>query len=510
MNVFYNLARAARSLPEHPALIYEDQTLSYRVLHHRSLTFAAHLATLGVVAGDLVALFLPNVPAFVIAYHAAQALGAVPVSIGAMSTPREVTAVLDDCSPVALVTHADLANQLPELGPHATKARICVGDETPECFEPWPNLTGERVVSPVDRQPHDPAAVLYTSGTTGEPKGVVLSQMNIVSNVASVALAQGLKPTDRVLCFLPLFHCFGQNHIVGGAIRAGATVVLQRRFDLDAVCEVVPRLGISCLYGVPTVYRRLLAHPGIDLALRPLRYSFSAAAAMDSATVVRWAEAFGQPIWEGYGLTETSPFATYNHPLGYLAGTVGVPIDGVEVAIERDGVVSLEMGARGEVVVRGPNVMLGYLGRPSETQEALRGGWFHTGDLGLMDERGALTLVDRLKDMINTAGFKVWPREVEGVLSDGPGVAEVSVVGRPDPDRGEVVVAAIVPSVPGRFDPEALSSWAKERLAPYKRPQHFMVCEQLPISPSGKVLRRVLRESAMTLKHPGLPHTDPL
>lgn len=497
MTLFGNLRRAALAFPQRPALAWEGGSFSYGALLAEVQGFAAALVARGLRPGDRLALHLPNVPQWVIAYHGAVAAGLVPVSLSAATTAAENRTILADCRPRAAVTHADLADRLPladeDLLPQGWI--LGGGGDPPPRFSPWGSWDrGAPLIPPHRPEPHGDAAVLYTSGTTGAPRGVVLTHAGLVHNVHAAMAAARITCEDVILCFLPLFHCFGQNHVLGSALRAGACVYLQRRFDENAALAAARDQGISIFYGVPTVYRRLMARPELAEAFRGARFAFSAASAMDPDLALRWREALGRPIHEGYGLTETSPFATFNHPLRYAPGTVGVPIDGVEVAVVDPEDRPLPAGGLGEVVIRGPNVMSRYLGRPQETAEALRGGWFHSGDRGWLDDEGCLHLVDRIKDMISVAGFKVWPREVEEALARGPGVAQVAVVGAPDADRGERVVAVVVPREAGAFQPEALRVFARQRLATYKVPAEIRLADALPISPSGKVLRRVLRE----------------
>jgi long-chain acyl-CoA synthetase len=356
--------------------------------------------------------------------------------------------------------------------------------------------------APTHREPSDPAAILYTSGTTGRQKGATLSVGNVVFNAHTTRHYLRMDPDDRLLLFLPLFHVFGQNFILNGALAAGSSVVLHRRFDPQTVLDSIERDQVTMFFGVPTVYVGLL-NAGVEPArLATVRYFFSAAATMPLDVAQRWGEVYGRVIYEGYGLTETSPFASYNHEWAYRPGSVGTALANVELRIVDPEDREVPRGTWGEICIKGPNVMLGYWNRPEDSAEALRGGWFHSGDVGYMDDDGYVFIVDRTKDMINTAGFKIWPREVEEVLYEHPSVAECAVVGVPDPAMGEVAVAVVVPRQGQSAAADVLDVYCRERLATYKMPRQFMLLEALPKSPTGKILKRILREQLAASPEP--------
>jgi len=293
-----------------------------------------------------------------------------------------------------------------------------------------------------------------------------------------------------------MFHVFAQNGILVTALATGGTVILHRRFDLEAVVESIERDRVTVFMAVPTIYITLL-NAGIDPArLASIRYYFSAAATMPQEIAQRWHDLTGLPIYEGYGLTETSPLASYNHISEHRPGSVGTAIEQVEMRIVDADDQPLPTGAWGEICVRGPNIMLGYWNRPAETAEALRGGWFHTGDVGYMDPDGYVSIVDRTKDMINVAGFKIWPREVEEVLYEHPAIQECAVIGVPDPVKGEAAVGIVVLKAGHSATGESLEAYCREHLATYKVPRRFEVRDTLPKSATGKILKRVLRDEA--------------
>jgi long-chain acyl-CoA synthetase len=342
----------------------------------------------------------------------------------------------------------------------------------------------------------DPAAILYTSGTTGKQKGALLSHGNVVFNMHATGDLLRVDPIDKLLLFLPLFHCFGQNFIMNTALRNAATLVLHRRFVADDILESLTTDGVTMFFAVPTVYIALL-DAGVEKdRLAGVRYFFSAAATLPVEVGFRWGDSYGRPIYEGYGLTETSPFASYNHEWHHRPGSVGTPIEMVEVKVVDAADRDAPPGTWGEIVIKGPNVMLGYWNRPDETAEALRGGWFHTGDIGYVDEDGYLFLVDRVKDMINMAGFKIWPREVEEVLYRHPAIKECAVVGIPDERKGEIAKAVVVRRPETDVTEAQLEAHCRQQLATYKVPSTFAFVQELPKSPTGKILERLLREQA--------------
>ena len=393
------------------------------------------------------ALFLPNVPAFAVAYLAVLKLGAIAVSVNVMLTTEELAVLLEDSGARVVFTVEALWPRLAPLagdGLRRDRVVICEGEvaglPTLEAFG-----AGRPETCPArDMEPSAPAAILYTSGTTGRQKGATLSHGNVVSNVRAVQRYMRMGPEDRVLVTLPLFHVAAQNVLMNGAFSGAATLVLHRRFDVERCAEAVEAHRVTVVTGVPTIYIALLNAGIRPSALASVRFYKSAAATMPVEIARRWRDTYGQTILEGYGLTETSPAATFNHEREYRPGSVGTPVEMVDMRVVDEEDRDVPPGAWGEVVFRGPNVMLGYWNRPEETRAAMRGGWFHTGDIGYLDDDGYLVLVDRVKDMINTAGFKIWPREVEEVLYRHPAVGECAVVGVPDALRGEVAKAFVV------------------------------------------------------------------
>jgi long-chain acyl-CoA synthetase len=497
MNVAQHVERAAAWFPHHPAILFEDRAVSYRELNERAGRLAHALRAHGVGRGDRVALYLPNIPEFAVGYLGALKAGAIAVSINAIFKADEVRFIVDDSGVRVLFTTGDLLGNVPRARcPSLEHVVVCEGDaQGHPRLEDW--VAGAAAGGRgLDLERDEPAVLLYTSGTTGVPKGATLSHANVVFNDYACAHHMGVRQTDRLLLFLPLFHVFGQNAIMNTAFAACATVVLQRRFVADQALEAIQRHRASMLFAVPTIFITLL---GMDLArwdLSSLRYDFSAAATMPEEIARRWTERFGRPVFEGYGLTECSPFACYNHDFRHRPGTVGTAVENVELKILDEDGHELPRGRWGEICIQGPGVMRGYWGRPEDTARAIRSGWLRSGDIGTMDDEGYVSIVDRVKDMINVSGFKVWPAEVEQVLYRHPAVREAAIYGVSDPVKGESVRAAIVPREGATLTADEVIAYCRERLAVYKAPVAVDLVRELPKSATGKILKRVLRDAS--------------
>lgn len=496
MNIFDSLERATGQFPDRDILIFKGKNTTYRELYERACHLSAVLrGRWNLQPGSRVAIFLPNIPEFILCYYAVQRIGAIAVSLNVMLKRDEVAFILRDCGAQLLITVPQLLEQVPE-GISTVEAVVTIGaanrpgcDELSELLRESPAAE----VPEVSLHQDDGAAILYTSGTTGQPKGVLLTHGNLLSNAVATNHHTKMTADDRLLCYLPLFHCFGQNFIMNAAVNAGATLILHERFVPNEILESALAHRASIFLGVPAVYLRFLSQPGIERYLQTVRYYFSAAAPLPAEVVRRWRTRFGHIIYEGYGLTETSPFATYNHDFDYREGSVGTPIRDVEIKIIDENGAKLSPGELGEVAIKGPNVMKGYFNRPKDTEQALRDGWFLTGDIGKLDEAGFLYLVDRAKDMVNVSGFKVWPREVEEVLSKLDGLSEAAVIGIPDPISGEAVKAFAVIKEGARLTEQEVIDYCRDRMAVYKAPRCVEFIDSLPRNPSGKVLKRELR-----------------
>ncbi|MFC0602881.1 long-chain-fatty-acid--CoA ligase [Streptomyces palmae] len=497
------LAESALRRPDHPALVFGAERITYRALWDETRRYAAALRDLGIGPGDRVALLLPNTPHFPKAYYGVLTLGATAVPVHGLLRAEEIVHVLTDSGARALVCAA------PMLAEGAKGAEIAgvplITVMAPEDGEaPRLDVLAERaepIAGCVPREPGDLAVVLYTSGTTGQPKGAMITHLNLVMNVSTTMLSPfDLGPDDVLLGCLPLFHTFGQTCGMSTTFLAGGTLVLMSRFDAQQALDLMVTEGCTVFMGVPTMYLALLDVAARDPRRPALDRAFSGGSALPVKVLEDFQEVFGCPIYEGYGLTEASPVVAYNQRAWPCKpGTVGRPIWGVEAEIAAadvaDRVELLPSGEVGEIVIRGHNVMAGYLNRPEATAEVLVDGWFRSGDLGTKDADGYLAIVDRKKDMVLRGGYNVYPREVEDVLMRHPAIAQVAVIGLPDEVYGEEV-CAVVRARPGTAPDAALAeritAWCRERVAPYKYPRRVEFVEDFPLGPSGKVLKREL------------------
>ena len=490
MNISQGIVEGARIYPEQCALWFEEKEWTYAELEDQSAAAAKILLERGVCDGDRVALILGNVPAFPVWYYGILRIGAVAVSVNTRLSGEEAAYIVSDCG-------AKVAIQPAAKSPLAQDGVEVIGVEENGELAGEEKLIGRGDLAfgqMVEKHPDDPGIILYTSGTTGFPKGAVLSHQNVRSTVHAFNHLCGMTPQDRLLLMVPLFHCYGQNALLNAGSNAAATIVLQRVFDLAETKRLIKEQSVSKLFGVPTTFQLMLeACQREDLA--SVKYCFSAAATLAPQLGEAWQKKFGLPIYEGYGLTETAPFASYNHRLEHVPGSIGAPVDLVEMkVVDPDTGEDCPPNTPGEIVVRGPNVMLGYWNKPEETGQAIREGWFYSGDVGTADENGYFYIVDRIKDMIAIGGLKVYPSEVERVLLDAPGVADCAVVGLAEKTLGEEVAAFVVPkSENSAPDSDALRSYLLERLASFKVPTRFVTVDSLPRNPAGKVLKTELR-----------------
>jgi long-chain acyl-CoA synthetase len=487
-----------------PALIYADTPITYADLNTRIECAANGLAARGIAKGDRVALFLPNMPEFVVAYYAILRCGAIVVPINVLYKAEEITYVLQDSEAKAFILFAGFAPQGiagAEKAPSVSKV-IVVGEVVPSGTTSWEALTDasapERL--PVRVTPADIATICYTSGTTGRSKGAMLTHRNFIANCEQMErMKRGpAEESDILLLVLPLFHIYAMNCAMNDFLRAGATLVLMRRFDPLLVLEQIQKHRCTYFHGAPPMYITWVNTPTLgDYDLSSMRFACSGAAPLPIQVLDRFRTVTGVEIVEGYGLTETSP-VTHSNLAGAVSkpGTVGPPIPGVEARLVNDEDRDVAPGAPGEILCRGENITIGYWRNPTATAEALRNGWFHTGDIATIDEDGYYRIVDRKKDMINSGGFKVWPREVEEILFKHVAVREAAVVAMPDAYWGERPMAYIALKEGKTATQEELIAYCKEHLASYKAPCLIKFRDELPKLPTGKVLRRVLREEA--------------
>jgi long-chain acyl-CoA synthetase len=471
------------------AVRLDDVEVTYARLEELSSRAATMLEARGVGPGDRVGLMLPNVPAFVALYYAILRAGAIVVPMNVMLKRREIAYYLDDSGARLLITAEDLREEA-EAGAGQAGAETIVirRDELPELLEPH-----EPQVRIAATDPEDTAVILYTSGTTGPPKGAELTHANLDGNAERVNRNfTKVGPGDVVLGALPLFHSFGQTAAMNASLRGGGCLALLPRFDPVKALGLMQSLGVTVFLGVPTMYAAMLNVPDHDrYDLGSLRICVSGGQSLPVEVLRGFEGAFGCKILEGYGLSETSPVACQNRPdRERKPGSIGVPIeDGEMKVVDEDGS-EVPDGEVGEILIKGPHVMKGYWKRPDATAEAIRDGWLRTGDLGRRDADGYFYIVDRIKDMIDRGGYKVYPREVEEVLYEHPDVVEAAVVGFPDPLRGEEVGAAVVLREGSEASPEELQEHVKGQLAAYKYPRRIWFVDELPKGPTGKILKR--------------------
>ena len=500
MNVCESLTVTANLVPNQTAIVFGDHRFSYRQLNELSIAAAVQLSNAGVQSGDRVALMLPNAPSFPVWYYATLRLGAIAVSINTRLAASEVEFMVNDCQAKVFIGSNQLDDLVVDSLPNCVTTKLSVNDVTAESADAPKTTPATSNNVWHDADPDDAALILYTSGTTGFPKGATLSHRNVRSNVCAFNHLCNMQKDDRVLLAVPLFHCFGQNALLNSVLNVGATIVLQQRFDLNETKQLIAEHQVTQLYGVPMMFG-LLHDSCSPTDLQSITYCFTAAAKMPIQTGQAWREKFDMPIYEGYGLTETSPFASYNHRFCFEPGSIGMPIDGVEIkVVDTESNAECPTGELGEIVIRGPNVMLGYWNRPDDTAAAIRDGWFHSGDIGRIDDRGYLYVVDRVKDMIAVGGLKVFPAEVERVLLDHEAVKQAAVIGAPDQVFGEQVVAYLVlhDSEDDAASLQQIEQHAKQHLGNYKVPRRFIKIDELPRNPSGKVLKTKLREQIAT------------
>ncbi|MEP7089512.1 MAG: long-chain fatty acid--CoA ligase [Nocardioidaceae bacterium] len=485
------LAESARRTPQQLALVEGELRVTYADLWRQARHYAAALADRGVGPGDRVALIAPNVADFVRAYYGILAVGGVVVPVPTLLNAEEATYIVRHSGAQSVVHDASFTAVGTAAAEAAGVPAWDIASLAAEDLEPL------RTHEP--RQAEDTAVIFYTSGTTGRPKGALLTHLNLVLN-ATVNAFDGnpIRRDDIVMGCLPLFHTFGQTVSMNSTFRVGATMLLQPRFDAGAAIDLMHAERATLFFGVPTMYVQLLEAAPRAAALPELRDCVSGGASLPVVVLERFEEAFGTTVYEGYGLSETSPTASVNQPwFGTRAGTVGHPVWGVEVEVADelvdDRVVLLPPGRLGEIVIRGHNVFAGYLDDPAATAEAVVDGWFRTGDIGMIDEDGFISIVDRKKDLIIRGGFNVYPREVEEVLMRHPAVAQVAVIGLADDEMGEEICAVVVPVAGSTVEPVELVSWSREQLGRHKYPRVVEVLDALPMGPSHKVLKRELR-----------------
>jgi long-chain acyl-CoA synthetase len=487
-NFAEQLSAAAREAPDRPAVKLDDVVLSYALLDAGVARAAGLLRARGVGPGDRVGLQLPNVPYFPVVYFGALRLGAVVVPMNPLLKDREVAYHLSDSGAKVMVAWHGFADA-------ATAGSASAGAEcivaTPGEFEGL--LGGAEAVDEVaERADEDPAVIIYTSGTTGTPKGATLTHANLAAGAATGRELVRADADSVTVAALPLFHVFGMNSVMNVTVVARGLMTLVPRFDPAKALEVISRDRATTFAGVPTMYSALLHHPGREeVDTSSLSLCVSGGSALPVEVLRGFDEAFGAKVLEGYGLSETTGMASFNLPdRERKPGSIGLPVGGTEMRVVDDADADVTPGEPGEVVMRGPFVMRGYWGRDDATEEVMRGGWFHTGDVARVDEEGYFFIVDRKKDLIIRGGYNVYPREVEEVLYEHPAVREVAVVGMAHASLGEEVAAVVALKEGAEATPDELRDFARQRVAAYKYPRTVSIVDDLPKGPTGKILKR--------------------
>jgi long-chain acyl-CoA synthetase len=527
--LFELLRKTAEKYPNKTALVYFDKGITYKELDLATDKFATALSDLGVKKGDKFAVFLPNIPQFIISYYGAIKIGAVVTAISPLYKERELEHQLNDSEAETIIV-LDMLYPIVEKVWEKTKLKRVIvtslKEYMPSTLAFLGSLMGKIPSRKVERKPNiyffrellskyeasppkveinpkeDLVALQYTGGTTGTSKGAMLTHMNLVANaVMCFEWLRGTEGDETFLAVLPLFHIYGMTTGMNAPIYAAGKIVMLPRFDPAATLNAIQKHKVTVFCGAPTMYAMLLAHPDLHkYNLTSVRFCISGSAPLPPEVQKKWMEKTGGVLVEGYGLTESSP-VTHCNPLDrsmktVRVGSIGLPwpdTDAKIVDIET-GEKELKPGEVGEVVVKGPQVMKGYWKMPEETAMVLRDGWLYTGDIGRMDEDGYFYITDRKKDLIKYKGYSVYPREIEDVLYEHPAVKLCGVVGKPDPVAGEIPKAFVVLKEGMTATEKEIMEFVNEKVAPYKAIREVEFRTELPMTMVGKVLRRVLQE----------------
>lgn len=515
LNLVERVRQTAIEQPGKVAYHFLGRDTSYGEFEQQVSLFASALQDLGVEKGDHVAFLLGNSPHFLISLYATMRIGATAIPVNPMYTPDEISYIIQN-GDVKLVIALDMLLPLVELGvkafPQVDKYIIC--ETMPDIKEKLASLSDAAkdkvqlfskllsstttIVDPMPLNDEDVAIILYTSGTTGYPKGAMLTHRNLYSNARDVSEYLTINTDDRVIATLPVFHVFALTVVVNAPLLKGATVLLAPRFSPQEIYELAGSQKATVFAGVPTMYNFLYQHEGDISNFSSLRLAISGGAPLPVQVLYDFEKKFNVRVSEGYGLSEASPVTCFN-PLDRerKAGSIGTSIVNVENKVVDVNGNEVPIGEVGELIVRGPNVMKGYYKMPEETENAIRDGWLYTGDLAKQDEDGYFYIVDRKKDMIIVGGFNVYPREVEEVLFSHPKVIEAAVVGFPDPNLGEAVCAFVVLK-DNTISADDLREYCAQHIVKYKVPKVIEILDELPKNSTGKILRRSLKEMPIT------------
>lgn len=516
MNLVKSVHEISLQNPGKTAYHFMGKDTSYQEFDGSVAKFAGALQSLGIQKGDHVGFLLSNTPHFMIALYATMRVGATAVPINPIYTPDEIAYIVKDSDAkavIALDALLPLVEKAHGALPSVEAYIICETDpsaaekmaQLPDAVKPKVHsFTQLLMASPAfegsaELQGDDVAVILYTSGTTGKPKGAMLTHENLYSNARDIGDYLQMNADDRIVATLPVFHVFALTVVVNAPLLIGATIILVPRFNPAEVFESIKSQRATVFAGVPTMYNFMYQYPQAKTEdFATVRLAISGGSALPVALLHNFEDKFQVRVSEGYGLSEASPVTCFN-PIDRdrKAGSIGTSIVNVENKVVNELGEEVPVGEVGELIVRGPNVMKGYYKLPEETAAALRDGWLYTGDLAKVDEEGYFYIVDRKKDMIIVGGFNVYPREVEEVLFAHPGIVEAAVVGLPDPNFGESVNAYVVLK-DASLTPADLEAYCAEHLAKYKVPRHFEILEELPKNTTGKILRRSLKDQAMS------------
>lgn len=490
MNLSEIVDRFAGDMPEHPALVFEDKTISYAELMKSINRLANALVKAGVKRGDRVVTLLGNRPELVAGYFATVRIGAIAVTLNPLSTVYELTNYMADCKPAAILCKGDQIPKVESLKERADYLKVVISTESADGAITFEEIEKDSPseFQAVDMDPDDPAVIIFTAGLLGKALGATLSHNNLDTNSNLLRDVAERGPETHGLALIPLFHAFGASVNLLGTLKAGGTVYLVERVDFPKLIPWLKQAQITYTGLVPMVYYGLLYHPSCkDLDLTSLDIAISGGAPLSMEIYDKFCDRYGIDVFHGYGLTEATPVVSWNNvKVPNKPATVGPPIPDVTIEIHDEQGGALAPGTEGEVVVKGPNVMLGYFGRPTETQTVIRNGWLYTGDIGFLDEDGYLTLTGLKKDLIITSGFNVYCQEVEEILIRHAHVADVALVGVDDLMRGQVIHALVVPEPGIRPEERDIIRFCKQYLSRYKVPRKVTIVKEIVRDAHGK------------------------
>lgn len=502
MNLADLLENTAKRIPNRIAIRFEGEEITYRELNSRVNAMAGGLSSLGLESGDTCILMMQSTLEFVTTYYALARMNVVIVPVNFLYKRHELSHIFADSGARGFIGMAPFLEEpqkvltdLPDL-----KIRVALGANEGSGFVPLETVRKSEATFQCAGTNQDTAAIIYTSGTTGVPKGAMLTHQNLASNAMTVADMRVTSPDDVVIGILPLYHIYGQTSALNASVYLGLTLHLFRQFDPEPVMELIKGGGSTLLFAVPTMLNRLIHGTDDEGPVHSsLSFCVSGGSSLPVEVLRKFERQFKTKIYEGYGLSECSPVCIEN-PFGKKTkpGSIGVTIPGFEARIVDESGNDVPTDQPGELIVRGPGVMKGYLNRPDETAEAIVEGWLHTGDLARMDSEGYIFIVDRKKDMVIRGGYNIYPREIEELLYEHPAVIEAAVYGIPHPDLGEEVAAAVVVKPGEAVTGDDIRSFIKEKVAPYKYPRVIRIVDDLPKSHTGKILKRELREQLKT------------